>query len=217
MVGLRVSDPSRRPAAIDVAKTPCPAGAPPGRRELRGLTHTGQRRALSPPERLQRATRAHVRRQVPVSAGYEAPGAQDREALLLAGTEALSRLTQSLCAARVVLDGAGHTALGARMADYGGRAGLLGKSLPRLGNLAAVVCALVETADALDRGDLRRATDVLCSGLLNGLLGQHPWTAVPAAALTVSLGSDWPAQLIHHLAGTDEPQHLSGERYLRGS
>ena len=103
------------------------------------------------------------------------------------------------------------------MADYAGRAGLLGSSLPRLGNLAAVVCALVETADALDRGDLRRATDVLSSGILNGLLGQHPWTAVPAAALTVSLGSDWPAQLIHHLAGTDEPQHLSGERYLRGS
>ncbi len=215
MVVSRASEIERRgasPAQVEAARSP---GGPPGRRELRGLTHTGQRRALRPADRFQKATRAHVGRQLPVSAGYSPPGDGDREALVLAGTEALSRLSQALCAARVVLDQAGHTALGARMVEYGSRAGLLGTKLPMLGNLAAVVCALVETADALDRGDLRRATDVMASGVLNALLGCHPWTAVPAAALSASLGSDWPARLIHHLAGTDDPELVRGEAYLR--
>ena len=214
MTGSPTSDMERRTPASEEVRGKGPSAGLRGRRELRGLTHTGQRRALSPPNRFQVATRAHVRGQLPVSTGYAPPGAQDREALLLAGTEALSRLSQSLCAARVVLDRAGHTVLGAKMVAYGSRAGLLGTRLPGIGNLAAVVCALVEAAEALDRGDLGRATDVLASGVLNALLGCHPWTAVPAAALSVTLGSDWPSQLIHHLAGTDDPEFLSGASYL---
>ena len=101
------------------------------------------------------------------------------------------------------------------IAAYGARLGLLGEHLPRLGDLATVVCALVEAANALDRGDIRRATDVLASAALNTLLGRHPFTAVPAAALTVTLGSDWPAKLIHHIAGTDDPEVIAGDRYLR--
>jgi hypothetical protein len=214
MAVSRVSDMERHTPAFQESRESPPSVGSPGRRELRGLTHTGQRRALSPSNRFQVAARSHVRHQLPVSTGYAPPGAQDREALVLAGNEALSRLSQSLCAARVVLDHAGHTALGTKMVAYGSRAGLLGTKLPGIGNLAAVVCALVEAAEALDRGDLRRATDVLASGVLNALLGCHPWTAVPAAALSASLGSDWPSQLIHHLAGTDDPEFLSGAAYL---
>ena len=187
----------------------------PGRRELRGLTHTAQRRALSPPERLQAASRAQVQRQAPITAGYTAPRPLDREALLLAGTEALSRVSQSLLAAREIFEKGGRLGLSKSIAAYGARLGLLGKHLPRLGDLATVVCALVEAANALDRGDLRRATDVLGSAALNTILGRHPFTAVPAAALTVTLGSDWPAKLIHHIAGTDEPEVIAGARYLR--
>lgn len=189
-----------------------------GRRALRGLTHTGQQRALSPAGRFQARTRAHVRSQMPimpVRTGYVPPGPQDQDALVLLGTEALSRVTQSLGAAHSAFKWVDQRALAAAMKEYGSRASLLGSKLPMLTNLAAVVSALVEAADALDRGDLRRATDVMSSGVLNGLLGLHPFTAVPAALLTASLGSDWPAKLIHHLAGTDEPEAVSGHAYLR--
>ncbi len=214
MANSRVAEFSQRIPASENPELSESPDAPPGRRALRGLTHTGQRRALSPPERFQAATRAHRQRQAPVSLGYRAPSPEDRRELVLAGNEALSRITQSLSAARVIMDQAGHTRLGAAMGEYGRRAGLAGARLPQLGNIATVVCALIETADAIDRGNLRRATDVMASATLNALLGRCPWTAVPAAVLTLVVGSDWPAKLVHHLSGTDDLRPIDGARFL---
>lgn len=147
------------------------------------------------PQRLQDGLRKRLADQAP-----SAITSDELEGLVSQATEALNQISAGSTLASAALSGASHAAQAAEFAEFAKQAaGTIGR-VGKIAGCAATVASLVELAIALKDGDLVRAGDVAASGLVNAVLLLNPFTAIPAAILTLCFGSDWPTQLAHHLA-----------------